>query len=278
MLTVMKAELANDPVLRTITNPKDGRELKVVDANIAYQKEAEGSKTFVRAVAWETVAEQLASKKKGDVIEFAGKLTYNNYKNPTMEKPRKVLGFSIQALDDSGTLCQKVEQFMGVQRRPYDKPGAVFQPMRGKLHNAPVLTQVEGKDGKPLDVCNATVLYWNGKRGESNAFVSITAYDEVARMLSQMEPGSPIQFVGRLDSQAYRNEQMDHSHLELCYNVYSIDPDLALVSRTEQFIREEAGLAKPPFRDLVQNAEDRKAAPQSAGMNRPAKEVAEPVM
>lgn len=277
MLTAMRGELIADPELRTVKNPKTGQELKVVDAVIAYQKDAESGKTNVRAVAWDKVAEELAGKKKGDMIEFAGNLTYNDYKNATMDKPRKVLGFSIMALDESGTLCQKLEEFMGVQRRPVDKSGAVFQPMRGKLLNDPEFAQIEGKDGQPLDACRATLRYWNGRRGENDAFVSLTAYGDAARALNEMKKDAPIQFVGRLDSRPYTNEKMEHSHLELCFNVYSIDPERNLARETEKFIREQVGLEKKPFKDLVQDAEARKAAPQAADVETPAKEAPQPV-
>ncbi len=259
MLTAMRGELIANPELRTTRNPKSGQELKVVDATITYRKDEKSTPTYVRIEAWEKQAEELAAKKKGDVIEFAGKLTYNDYKTPTMERPHKALGFSVSALDEAGTLCKKLEEFMGVERLPFDKPGAIFQPMRGKLYNDPVLTQITGKDGQPLDVCNVTLRYWNGKRGEKDAYVPISAYGETARMLGGMKKDDSIQFVGRLDSRPYTNEKMDRSHMELCYTAYSIDPEHNLLKNTEDFIREQMDLRRS-FNELVQDAEERKSA------------------
>lgn len=260
MLTAMRGELVTAPELRTVQNPKSGKELKVADVTIAYQKDENSSKTYVRAVAWEKAAESLLSHEKGEEIEFAGNLTYDNY-TPSKGKPHKVLSFTITALDESKTICQKLEEFMAVQRRPFDKPGAIFQPMRGKLAADPELTQIELKNGQKLDACKVTLRYWNGKRGEQNAFVPITAYGDAAQELSQYKKDDPIQFVGRLDSRSYvPTENKDFRHLELCYSVYAIDPSRNLVRSTEAFIREQMGMERRPFKDLVQDAEARKNA------------------
>lgn len=275
MLTAMRGELVSDPKLRCVTT-HDGKELKVTDATIAYQKDPEGGKTFVRAVGWEQVAEALAKKKQGETIEFAGHLTYDDYQNSTMEKPHKVLSFSVTALDESKTLCQKLEEYMGVQRRPEEQPGAIFQPMRGKLFANPVLTQHPTKDGQPLDICNATLRFWNGKTGEANAFVHVTAYGDVAKELAEMRKDDPIQFVGRLDSRPYTNSKMDFVHMELCYNVHSINKERTLCRDTENFINEQMGLKKVPLKDRLEDADKRKNAP-AASQTTPAKETAAPV-
>lgn len=275
MLTVMRAELTADPVLRPAINKETGRQHKVVDASIAYQNAEGGAKTYTHAVAWDQVAEALAGKKKGDVIEFAANLTYSEYKNANMEKGHQVLGFTILALDESKTICQKLEEFMGVQRRPQDKDGAIFQPMRGTLYGDPVVNTVN-KDGRTFDACSVTLSYWNGKSGFPNAYVSVSAFGEEARALGQMKKGDAIQFVGRLDSKPYKNEKMENVHMELSYNMYSIDPERTLCRDTEKFIREEMGIEKRPLKDKLQDAEERKAGPAEVDKDTPSKEVAEP--
>lgn len=276
MLTNMKGALSADPVLRTVPDPHSGNNMKVADVFIIYQKDADSAQTKVRCVAWNEMAEKVAGMKKGDEIEFAGNLTYNNYQNATMDKPRKVLGFTIMALDESRTLCQKMEQFMDVQRRPEEKAGAIFQPMRGKLLADPELNEIKGHDGQPLAACRATLRYWNGKRGNADILVPITAYGEAAQQLAEMKKGDPIQFVGRLDSHVYTNDKMDYGHMELCYNVVSIDKERNLVRNTDAFLREETGMKARPLQDKIQNAEARTTAAQPTN-DAPAKEVAEPV-
>lgn len=260
MLTNMRGTILSDPELREVENPKGGEDLKVVDVLIAYQKDEESRRTPVRCVAWGEAAEQLAQKKKDEEIEFAGNLTYSDYKNASMEKPRKILGFTIVALDESKTLCQKMEKFMGVERRPDEKPGAIFQPMRGKLIGKPELTQITGKDGQPLAACNATLRFWNGRSGASDVLVSLSAYAEAAEELAKKEKGDSIQFVGRLDSRPYVNAERKFTHMELCYNVISIDEEHKLLKETEKFIREQTGMkARQPLTDKIKDANDRKS-------------------
>ena len=45
MLTNMRGTIISDPELRTVENPRDGSELKVVDILLAYQKDEESRKT-----------------------------------------------------------------------------------------------------------------------------------------------------------------------------------------------------------------------------------------
>ncbi len=274
MLTNMRGTIMNDPELRTVPGKED-KEVKVVDITLAYQKDAEGGKTSVRCVAWAERAEAVAAMNKGDTLEFAGNLTYNDYQNPTMEKPRKILGFTISAIDNSHSLCEKTEQFLGVERMPNEKPGTVFQAIRGKLLNDPELTRTT-KDGAPLDLCHATLRYWNGRTGEGDCFIPITAYGEEAKKLSEMKKGDPIQFVGRLDSRPYTNNKMDYSHMELCYTVVSIDPERKLVRKTEEFLKEQTGLAKRPLNDKINDAETRKGAPEQGSKDESAHDQATP--
>jgi len=259
MLTAMKGTIANDLELRTIQNKK-GEELKVVDFSLAYQKDPNSAKTFVNCVAWEEAAEKIAANyKNGDELEFVGHLTYSDYKNKDMEKPHKVLGFSITHVDDSKTICQKLEEYMAVQRRPDEKAGAIFQPMRGKLHAKPELVEIKGQDDQPLKACSAVLKYWNGRHGADNAFVNIRAYGDAAEELAKMEKGDAIQFVGRLDSRPYTNEKMQTRHMELCYNVIALDPSKKLCRACGDFLLEETGQKKKEqLNDKVQNANSRK--------------------
>lgn len=274
MLTAMRAEIIGEPKLQTIKNPKTSDDLLVANVLLGYQKEEGGNKTFVPAVAWAEKAENLAQKKSGDVIEFAGTLSGTDYKHPSMEKPRRELCFTINAIDESQTICQKLEEYMGVVRREQDKPGAVFQPVRGKLFEDPVLATVEGKDGKPLEVCNATLRHWDGVKGHPDTLVAISAFGNEAKALSEMKKGYPIQFVGRLDSRIYKNENMDKGHAELCFNVYSIDPERKLAKNANNFIQEEMGL-KPKLKDKIYAAEQRITA--NAGAKDVKEMAAEPV-
>lgn len=259
MLTAMKGKIANEPELKVIQNKK-GEDLRVVDISLIYQKDDNAAKTFVNCVAWEEEAEKIAANyKKGDDLEFVGHLTYSDYKNKDMEKPRKNLGFSITHVDDSKTICQKLEAYMAVQRRPEEKDGAIFQPMRGRLHEKPELTEITDKSNQPLLACNAVLKYWNGRPDSGNAFVNIRAYGDAAKELAKMEQGDRIQFVGRLDSRPYRNDKMVARHMELCYNVISMDPSRKLCRACEDFLLEETGQKKKePLTDKLKSANSRK--------------------
>lgn len=259
MLTAMKGTIADELELKTVPG-KDGEELKVVDFSLVYQKDPQAAKTFVNCVAWEETAEKIAANyKKGDELEFVGHLTYSDYKNKDMEKPHKTLGFSITHVDESRSICQKLEEYMAVQRRPDEKAGAIFQPMRGKLHAKPELTEVTDKEGQPLKACSAVLKFWNGRKGADNAFVNIRAYGVTAEELSKLEKGDPVQFVGRLDSRPYTNDKMQTRHMELCYNVITLDPSRKLCGACADFLREETGQKKKePLNDKVQNATNRK--------------------
>lgn len=277
MLTAMKGTLANDPELKTIQNKK-GEDLRMVDISLIYQKEPNAAKTYVNCVAWEEEAEKIAANyKRGDDLEFVGHLTYSDYKNKDMEKPHKVLGFSITHVDDSKTICQKLEEYLAVQRRPDEKAGAIFQPMRGKLHAKPELTEITDKDNQSLAACTAVLKYWNGRPDTGNAFVNIRAYGDAAKDLAKMEPGDPIQFVGRLDSRPYRNEKMTVRHMELCYNVIALDPSRKLCRACADFLLEETGhKKKEPLNEKLQNANTRKQQPtadKESHNNRPLEAV-----
>ena len=279
MLTAMRGQICTDPVLKPMINKRTNEELQMADFLLAYQKEPDAAKTVVRCVAWEEQAKKLVQMKRGQEIEFVGNLTYNEYKNPQMDKSHTVLGFSITAVDESKTVCQKLEEFMGVKRRPDEKAGTIFQPVRGKLLNKPELREVKDSDGNPLNVCDAVLRYWNGRKGVSDALVNITAFGEQAKELAALDKDTPIQFVGRLDSKPYINERMEHPHMELCFNVVSLDPERKLCREADKFLREQAGLAKhPPLKDKIQDAQTRKSAAAPAEKDTQAHKVTEPVL
>lgn len=276
MLTNMRGTIADDPKLKFVKNPRGDGQLKVASCTLNYQKEPTGGKTPVSCDAWGDAADALAAHKKGDEIEFVANLTYAPFWNKTKEDHHNILGFTIIALDKAKTLCSEMEKFMGVEASADEKPGTVFQPMRGKLLDTPELREITGRDGQPLKACNAVLRFWNGKPGIPDAFVSISAYGKTAQELAAMKKDDLIQFVGRLDSRPYTNKQMDHSIMELCYNVVSLDPDRNLVKATDEFLRKKFSL-REPLRNRVKEAQDRSEANAASKEQTPERKVPEAV-
>ena len=105
MLQAMRGVLSEDPDIRTIPGP-DGVFYRGVSLGLSYTDDRSGaSDGECRLFAWNEQADSLSHYRKGDEIEFIGRLhsnSINHGHSPT-------LSFTLVHLDESRTLLSAVE-------------------------------------------------------------------------------------------------------------------------------------------------------------------------
>jgi len=242
LLTAMKGTLVNTPLLRSVPIKGTNEKAQMVDFAIMYQRDKKSVIAKPRCVAWRGIAEKLATMKAGDEIEFLAKITHYTYKTPDMDKSHNELAFSILALDEIQTLCKSFEAYLGIQRTPNDPTGIIFQPMRGRLFEAPSLSETS-VDGKKVPFTTATIRFLNGRNPKHDIPIHITAYNDQAKQLVSMKKNEFVEFVGLLDVFPYKSPQ-NHVHMELGYRVIAIDREKELCSKCDSFLQEKMGITR----------------------------------
>lgn len=184
----LAGNITREPELKTVVSGA-GENISLCEFGIAVDRKGSDKTDYFNVVAWRGLGEAIAKhKNKGDAILVEAKIQYGSWKNENGETRSRV------------QLVAENAQFLGAAGR-----GVNRLILAGNLTRNP-----EGRfarvGGESVPVCSFGLAV-NRARGEGVDFVEVTAWDELATIVSEhKQKGDPVLVEGRLRYDSWEAE------------------------------------------------------------------------